>query len=224
MTKTVENLKSEISSLEKKLEQSQNHLQRLSRENASHINGKIKLEREISKIEQNLDQQVRRHEKTVKMIMAELELSQKERTELEQKLNQATFKLHYDANFPVPKFLLEHKTNNPNSFYIQITGSRGTGKSSFVNYILKKLGNDEKANVGVNETTSEPTFYNITRGIESLPAEIKSVFIVDMPGIGGQKINRAGYFFKDADFKYAGRYSSYGVLFNLETFFNTKFF
>ena len=44
------------------------------------------------------------------------------------------------------------------------------------------------------ETTKKPQFFDITTAVEIMPFEVSSVFLVDMPGIGGMNISRAGYF------------------------------
>ena len=46
----------------------------------------------------------------------------------------------YDATFPIPEFLQNHKIENPKSYYVQLIGVRGNGKSTFVNKILRSLG------------------------------------------------------------------------------------
>jgi len=58
---------------------------------------------------------------------------------------------------------------------------------------MKSLSINDHAKVGTVETTMEPTFYDITREVRNKPDDIKSVFLVDMPGMGGMMINRAKY-------------------------------
>ena len=43
----------------------------------------------------------------------------------------------YIESHPIPKFLEDHQRDNPNTFYIQVIGARGSGKSTFMNRIFK---------------------------------------------------------------------------------------
>ena len=47
--------------------------------------------------------------------------------------------------------------------------------------------------MGVNETTVETQFYDITDKINLKPERYGKVFLCDQPGIGGLKITEAGY-------------------------------
>ena len=44
----------------------------------------------------------------------------------------------YEEIHPIPDFLKHHKRDHPNSFYIQIIGARGSGKSTFINRFFQK--------------------------------------------------------------------------------------
>ena len=48
------------------------------------------------------------------------------------------------------------------AIYIQFLGQRGVGKSSLLNFLLKKLEISEKAKVGSTETTLESKFEILT--------------------------------------------------------------
>ena len=47
-------------------------------------------------------------------------------------------KKNYEASYPIPAILANHQKENPDSFYIQILGCRGAGKSTFLNRFFKK--------------------------------------------------------------------------------------
>ena len=96
------------------------------------------------------------------------------------------------------------------AIYIQFLGQRGVGKSSLLNFLLKKLGSSKKAKVGSTETTLEMEFFDVTEEIWKIllargfagtmqafaefdPQEIRKIFLVDQPGVGGLQINRASY-------------------------------
>ena len=108
---------------------------------------------------------------------------------------------NYKNSFPVPEKLIEHKRNHPNSFYIQVLGARGAGKSTFVNNIMRRLINKskiedfeyKKAETGAFECTLESQFIDITRLVTNLNPPYERVFIVDQPGIGGRTILEADY-------------------------------
>ena len=51
---------------------------------------------------------------------------------------------NYEAQFPQPNFLLTHKQKHPDSFYIQLIGARGVGKSSFANWVIIRSDTMEK--------------------------------------------------------------------------------
>ena len=101
---------------------------------------------------------------------------------------------NYQQTYPVPEFFVKHKKSNPKSFYIQVLGVRGAGKSTFVNRLMKLMNlNKAKAKTGSEETTLETEFFDITSAMTSLPIGYEKVFLVDQPGIGGLKVKEANY-------------------------------
>lgn len=62
--------------------------------------------------------------------------------------------LEKSKNWNLMKFL--------DAIYIQFLGQRGVGKSSLLNFLLKKLEISEKAKVGSTETTLESKFEILT--------------------------------------------------------------
>ena len=77
--------------------------------------------------------------------------------------------------------------------FVQVLGCRGAGKSTFVNKMLKEAGIKKVAQTGVNETTVETAFYEITDKVSNKPERYGKVFLCDQPGIGGLKTTEAGY-------------------------------
>ena len=150
----------------------------------------------LMQMQKQLNSKLEKSQKEIKMLAKNLETTDADRRDLEKKLKHASTKLQYNITFPIPEFLQEHQEKNPDSFYIQIVGCRGVGKSTFINYILKELGKTATAVSDVVEATLKPSFYDITSGINHKPDNVKNVFLVDMPGMGGLKITRAGYFRK----------------------------
>ena len=116
-------------------------------------------------------------------------------------INQVVMDNNYKNSFPVPEILIEHKRNHPDSFYIQVLGVRGAGKSTFVNNIMRRLKvksgiqdyEYKKAETGAFECTKEPQFIDITPLVTDLKPPYKSVFLVDQPGIGGKTILEADF-------------------------------
>ena len=102
-------------------------------------------------------------------------------------------KKNYESHYPIPEALQLHYAENPKSFNIQVLGCRGAGKSTFVNKLLKEAGIKKVAKMGVNETTTETAFYDITDKVTNKPERYGKVFLCDQPGIGGLKITEAGY-------------------------------
>ena len=108
---------------------------------------------------------------------------------------------NYKNTYPVPEVLFNHKLQNPYSFYIQVVGARGAGKSTFINNVMKRLikassvedYHYDKAATGAFETTLEQQFIDITPLVQNLKAPYKNVFLVDQPGIGGRTILEAEY-------------------------------
>ena len=116
-------------------------------------------------------------------------------------INQVVMDNNYKNTFPVPERLIKHKRENPQSFYIQVLGARGAGKSTFINNIMRRLISKsgiedyvyKKAETGAFECTLEPQFIDITRLVTNLKSPYKNVFLVDQPGIGGKTILEADY-------------------------------
>ena len=69
------------------------------------------------------------------------------------------------------------------------------GKSTFINHVLKHLGISGRAEAGQQETTLETRFFDLTEKVNPV-GPYKEVFIVDQPGIGGQRITEASYLHK----------------------------
>ena len=116
-------------------------------------------------------------------------------------IDQVVMDNNYKNSFPVPEILIEHKQRHPDSFYIQVLGARGAGKSTFINNIMRRLISKsgiedyvyKKAETGAFECTLEPQFIDITRLVTNLKSPYKNVFLVDQPGIGGKTILEADY-------------------------------
>ena len=116
-------------------------------------------------------------------------------------IDQVVMDNNYKNSFPVPEILIEHKQKHPDSFYIQVLGARGAGKSTFINNIMRRLINKseienyeyKKAETGAFECTLIPQFIDITRLVKNLNPPYKSVFLVDQPGIGGKTILEADF-------------------------------
>ena len=116
-------------------------------------------------------------------------------------INQVVMDNNYKNSFPVPEKLIDHKRKYPDSFYIQVLGARGAGKSTFINNIMRRLiiksgiqdYEYKKAETGAFECTLEPQFINITRLVRNLNPPYENVFLVDQPGIGGRTILEADY-------------------------------
>ena len=108
---------------------------------------------------------------------------------------------NYKNTYPIPKTLVRHKQQHPNSFYIQVLGARGAGKSTFINNLMRRLTRAslavnfkyQKALTGDFECTLESQFIDITALVENIKPPYKNVFLVDQPGIGGRIILEADY-------------------------------
>jgi len=75
---------------------------------------------------------------------------------------------NYERFVPEPAFLKQHKVDHPKSFYIQILGCRGAGKSTFVTKFLRQAhgSNSKGAQRGTVECTLKSEFFDITDCIE----------------------------------------------------------
>ena len=103
---------------------------------------------------------------------------------------------NYAAQYPQPEYLTKHKNSHPDSFYIQIIGCRGAGKSTFTNLVMRQKIKGKagpRAKVGTVETTLDSQFFDLTQHIDNLPKRYKKVFLVDQPGIGGQQVRSMDY-------------------------------
>jgi len=130
--------------------------------------------------------------------MIELQKQMNERNKVHEekmkKLNKVIEMRNYERHVPEPGFLKKHKLNHPKSFYVQILGCRGAGKSTFVTKFLRLAqGNNSKgAQRDAVECTLETEFFDITDCIEDT-GPYNNVFLVDQPGIGGLKVTEAAY-------------------------------
>ena len=102
-------------------------------------------------------------------------------------------KKNYEAHYPIPEALKEHKLQNQKSFNIQVLGCRGAGKSTLINSIMKALNLPGRVETGSVETTKETAYLDITSVIVNKPEKYGKVFLCDQPGIGGLEITEAGY-------------------------------
>ena len=109
------------------------------------------------------------------------------------KLRDIIEKRNYEAQYPIPLKLKRKKSENPGSFFIQVLGSRGCGKSTFLNNLLKRAKIPGSAKTGVNETTITTEFFDVTAAIARKPTCYTKVFLCDQPGIGGLEINELEY-------------------------------
>ena len=80
--------------------------------------------------------------KMISKIQKQMHLEAKRYKKNEQRLIKIIEKKNYEAFHAIPENLKNHKLQNPNSFYLQILGCRGAGKSTFINHCMKKSGFD----------------------------------------------------------------------------------
>merc|ERR1711972_823632 len=87
------------------------------------------------------------------------------------------------------------KKKHPNAVFIQVLGSSGAGKSTLMNTLVAgpdAVDEDDFVEIfktDVVECTVESQFYDVTDKLKTN----KKVFLVDQPGIGGQKVSAQGY-------------------------------
>jgi len=172
-------------------------LSEISQLNVSNTVINKKLAEHQEKYERDMKKHEEVHEKFVKQAQKELDLSRQESAAILKTLNNERRKYAYDIRFAKSKMLKEHLDSQdgyPNSFNIQIIGERGVGKSSLINFLVRKklnLKNVPKAKTGYTETTTKTSFFDVTKAFENvLTPDTSHVFFVDQPGIGGAKINR----------------------------------
>lgn len=153
------------------------------------------VQRELARVQREMNQRLQQQQNEIDDLVNRIRQLSPNRnvTAAHQGLVSYAQTLQYDSSFPIPAFLRKHKEENPDSYYIQIIGIRGCGKSTFVNKILSNMGFPFSAKTGIVETTLEPVFYEITTAVRVKPEGIKNIFLVDMPGIGGLIVNAAGY-------------------------------
>ena len=102
-------------------------------------------------------------------------------------------KKNYEAHYPIPEGLKEHKQQNRKSFNIQVLGCRGAGKSTLINDIMRSLKLPGRVETDLVECTKDTAYLEITDAIINKPEKYGKVFICDQPGIGGLEITEAGY-------------------------------
>ena len=107
-------------------------------------------------------------------------------------------KQNYESSYPMPLPLKRMKLSNPKSFFVQLLGSRGCGKSTLINNLMKKgavpkLTYETLAKTGIYETTTITQFFDITDTVSNIPDRYNRVFLCDQPGIGGLEITEADY-------------------------------
>ena len=142
---------------------------------AQQAKDKKKFDRKVKRLEANMAEREEEHKRKLDEMLKIVE------------------KKNYESHYPIPEGLRLHQEENPLSFNIQILGCRGAGKSTFINQFMKKLKLSKVAKTGVNETTKETAFFDITDKIQDKPQRYGKVFICDQPGIGGLEVTEAGY-------------------------------
>jgi len=204
----VDQLKDENSKYRKDLEEQGRKMEQLEKTNKeslskiaqlnasnTEINKKLaehqeKFERDMKKIEEE-------HKKYVQQAEKELNLTRQQSDAFLKALNAEKRKYAYNVRFAKSEKLRKHLDDYPKSFNIQIIGERGVGKSSLINFLVRKklnLKNVKKAKTGTTETTIDTSFFDVTQAFNEVLTPLTThVFFVDQPGIGGAKINRAGY-------------------------------
>lgn len=183
-----------VSKIQNKMNEQEKQLQNEMTEKLSKLRKDQVAERE--EIKKKHAEQTARMAQIQRKLESDMKKQQIESAEQQEKLKKIIEKKHYEDHYPIPQFLVEHKRANPASFYIQVLGCRGAGKSTFINKLLKKAKLNLSAETGVNETTKVTRMFDITEKIKSLPIQYKKVFLCDQPGIGGLEIKEAGYLAK----------------------------
>ena len=100
-------------------------------ENFQARNAKLKTEAsaKLAKVEEDYAKSLKKTQITAKQMQ----------TKQEEYLN-IIAKRNYEAKYTKPTFLKNHEKENPNSFYLQVLGCRGAGKSTFLNRIFRATG------------------------------------------------------------------------------------
>ena len=102
---------------------------------------------ELSKAD--LEELQKKHEEELKKSQAEFERQldiklqendKKHKKELMEQFHTFAREKSYARRFPMPKSLIKHHHDNPDAFRIQVLGTRGAGKSTFINKLMKLSG------------------------------------------------------------------------------------
>ena len=147
---------------------------------------------ELERSKLTLERKQIKDEKAIK----QLELSISEQKQKIADLQKYISKQNYEAKYPAPEILRDHMIHYQKSFNIQFLGSRGSGKSTLCNKAMLKMGilrRDNYAATGPVETTGNTQFFAITNQVADIPHQWDEVFLVDQPGIGGNKVKEDQY-------------------------------
>ena len=127
------------------------------------------MEREYKKELENLEEKNEKNLQDLKTNFIEkMKLKDEEYAEQINKMMKIIARKNYESHYPIPERLNNHIQGNQNSFNIQILGCRGSGKSTFVNKIMRKADLRFVAETGCNETTKETAFYDITKKVVTI--------------------------------------------------------
>jgi len=126
-------------------------------------------EREEEFRKQN-EESERQHKEGMVNLQTKMDETNKAHKEKMKKMKKVMEMRNYERHVPEPGFLKKHKMEHPKSFYIQILGARGAGKSTFVTKFLKQAqgSNSKVAKRGEVECTLETEFFDITDCIDDL--------------------------------------------------------
>jgi len=126
-------------------------------------------EREEEFRKQN-EESERQHKEGMENLQTKMDENNKVHEEKMTKMNKIIEQRNYARHVPEPGFLSKHKMDHPKSFYIQILGCRGAGKSTFVTKFLRLAqgSNSKAAKRGSVECTLKTEFFDITDCIDDL--------------------------------------------------------
>ena len=108
-----------------------------------------KAELENLKTRAELEKREKQHEEELQKAKAEFERQLDEKLQENEKkhkklllnqFNKMARETNYARHFPMPQNLIEHHKDHPDAFRIQILGTRGAGKSTFINQLMKLSG------------------------------------------------------------------------------------
>ena len=121
----------------------------------------------------------RKHKEGMVNLQTQMDETNKAHEEKMKKMKKVMEMRNYERHVPEPGFLKNHKMDHPKSFYIQILGARGAGKSTFVSKFLRLAqGSSAKtAKRGEVECTLETEFFDITDCIDDLGLGVKKIAI-----------------------------------------------